>query len=634
MEQLSRIILIAVGILFTFIDSYCQSGTIDSSFGTNGIAIFGGTFREALSLKDLVVKSDQSIILVGEYATIHPTQGNYSHYFTLLKTDPWGKGDPTFIGQYLTLVDKLSAGANKAVLQPDGKIVAAGFSGRYENNADFAIVRFLPGGGIDSSFGANGKVITDFGSNVGEEAVDLLLQGDGKIIAIGNSGGSTTGNSKVVMARYNSNGSLDSSFGVQGKFVSFLFSGYSNYVSTACLQEDGKIVIGGYTKNGFGFIARLKTNGFLDSSFNVNGIEALGGDQIVSSITSTLAVQSVKARADGKIVACGNWEKTLASDTVKNGAFVIRLNEAGSFDNTFGSGGKAIFPDVVKNFWDWAYARNLNVLALQNDGKVVAAGVAQLSGTMLIRLNSDGSLDSSFNKTGIANSPLYLREGRVESVDRLSIGADGKILLLGLIQNPGYSFVTRNFGGTAPLPVTMTFFTARQSRNLIRLNWATATELNSDQFIVQRSLDSIYFKDIAFIAARGLSTITTNYKYDDIMSSTTNGDIFYYRICTQDKDRKQSFSIVRKVVFYPYETLSLAPNPVGANTLLRFQSLSQQKAVVRIIDAKGVVVLSKQVEALEGANNIDLATGILNKGSYQIQFSTADFSKTISMLKL
>src|SRR4051794_23986508 len=153
MKHLSRIILIVVGILVTFIDSYCQPGTIDSSFGTNGIAIYGGTFREALTLKDLVVKSDQSIILVGEHAVLHATQGNYSHYFTLLKTDTTGNRDPTFFGQDLTLVNNLSAGANKVVLQPDGKIVAAGFSGRYENNADFAIVRFLPGGGIDSSFG-------------------------------------------------------------------------------------------------------------------------------------------------------------------------------------------------------------------------------------------------------------------------------------------------------------------------------------------------------------------------------------------------------------------------------------------------------------------------------------------------
>jgi uncharacterized delta-60 repeat protein len=629
MNKLMQIILILISAAFTALISYGQDGSLDSTFGTNGIGIYGGTYREETRLTDFTLNTDGSIILVGEYTHVNRPIPDLTRKFTLLKLDPSGNAISGF-GQDLTLLNNRSAGANKVVLQPDNKIVAAGFSGLYEDSADFAIVRFLPAGGIDSSFGSYGKVITDFGSNVGEEAVDLLLQNDGKIIAIGNSGGSLTGNSNVVLARYNPDGTLDNSFGVGGKFISFLFPGLSNYVSTATLQKDGRILIGGYTKNGFGFLARLTTNGSLDSSFGVNGVKALDGDQIVSSMRQTNTVQCLKVQDDGKIVICGHWDSTSVSEKIQRGAFVIRFNNGGTFDNTFGSAGKIIFPGAVRNIFDAAYTNNLNALALQKDGKIVAAGGILL--LALVRINSDGTFDSTFNKRGFVQTSV--NNGGVERVSRVAIAGDGKILSLGLMEGPTYSFLTRHLGGNGVLPVTITFFNAYLFENTVRLNWVTATELNSDQFIVQRSTDGINFKDIAFIAARGLSNRTTDYKYDDIIKKTPGSGIFYYRICTRDKDKKLAFSDVRKVVAHTSEVLTLTKNPVAANALLTFRSLSKEKGFVRIVDREGIVVLFRQIEVFEGLNNIELPTGNLKRGVYELQFSTSNYRKTVPMLKL
>lgn len=440
MRHFFQCIFIAGGFLFTSTASYCQPGKLDSTFATNGIGNYGGTFRQALTLKDLVVKSDQSILLVGEYAVLHPTQGNYSHYFTLLRTDLAGSEDYTF-GQDLTFVNNLSAGANRIVLQPDNKIIAAGFSGLYESSSDFAMARFLPDGDIDSSFGTYGKVITDFGSDVGEEAVDLLLQADGKIIVIGNSGGSYTEKSKLALARYRSNGTLDSSFGFKGKSICLLFPDLSNYATTASLQVDGKILIGGYSKNGFGFITRVDASGSLDSTFGLNAIKLLDGDQIVSSTVNGSAVKSLKVQRDGKIVVCGIWDSTSSSGQVQHGGFVIRLVNAGALDTSFASGGKMVFPKVIKDDWYAPTTTDLNSLALQEDGKIIVAGTSYFLD--LIRLNSNGTLDTSFNKTGVVHT--YVNHAVTQGSSRIVITGDEKIISLGVTQNPTQSFMTRHF---------------------------------------------------------------------------------------------------------------------------------------------------------------------------------------------
>src|SRR5262249_55313112 len=184
-------------------------------------------------------------------------------------------------------------------LQADGKIVAAGVS--YQGvplfggtGFDFALARYNSDGSLDTTFDGDGKVTTPFGPNDG--ALAVATKTDGKIVSAGSSYQSGTSNDFAVV-RYKSDGSLDTGFGAGG-MVTTDFSGPSwDYGEKVAIQADGKIVVAGLTENAVVFqqltLARYESDGSLDSSFGVGGkivISALGG-------ASALAIQ-----ADGKIL--------------------------------------------------------------------------------------------------------------------------------------------------------------------------------------------------------------------------------------------------------------------------------------------------------------------------------------------
>ena len=190
--------------------------------------------------------------------------------------------------------------ANAVVVQADGKLVASGYASysRRKGRARFALVRYNANGKLDMTFNGGGKVTTDF-TRRQDVVLDLGLQADGKVVASGisNSGGS---NPKVALARYNANGSLDASFSGNGK-VTTDFSGGYDEAWAVDLQPDGKIVVGGAT-SGFGgrfLIARYDSSGTLDSTFNGGGFAATNLTRH-DDFAFGLAVQ-----ADGNLVLAG-----------------------------------------------------------------------------------------------------------------------------------------------------------------------------------------------------------------------------------------------------------------------------------------------------------------------------------------
>ena len=157
----------------------------------------------------------------------------------------------------------LSGHARAVALQPDEKIVVAGWNEPYRGS-DFAVVRYNGDGSLDPVFGVEGKITTDFGAN--DQALAVALQPDGKIVVAGLSG------SAFALARYNSNGSLDTTFGLQGKTTT-AFSSYTE-ARAVVVQEDGKIVLAGSTGSGSNSdfaVARYDTDGSLDVSFGIAG---------------------------------------------------------------------------------------------------------------------------------------------------------------------------------------------------------------------------------------------------------------------------------------------------------------------------------------------------------------------------
>lgn len=303
--------------------------------------------------------------------------------------------------------------ANAVAIQNDGKIVVAGTA--FGVSGDFAVLRYNSDGTLDGSFGTSGLQTADF--SLGEESgAAVAIDASGNIVVAG-----TRNAGDFAVARFNSSGNLDLGFGSGGKLTTD-FSGAADNAFGVVVQADGKIVVGGTsTVNGDQDFAltRYNIDGSVDGTFGVAGatFADFGGNE---DIAFALALQ-----ADGKIVAAGN------SDQFGGGASdfaVARFNTDGSEDVGFGS-----VTDVA-GVLDVATS-----VAVGGDGKVVAAGYAFDGVTTvfsLTRYNSDGSLDGSFDDGFGATGVVTTQVGdAVHQVAGVAIQSDGKIVVGGAASN-------------------------------------------------------------------------------------------------------------------------------------------------------------------------------------------------------
>ena len=212
-------------------------------------------------------------------------------------------------------------------------------------------------GSLDTTFNTNGKVTTPIGS--GSRAHAIAIQTDGKIVVAGNAGNGT--NIDFALARYNKNGSLDTTFDTDGIVTTPIGSG-NNGAYAIAIQTDGKIVVAGYAGNGTPYrifaLARYKTDGSLDTTFNTNG-------KVITPIGSgNNGAYAIAIQTDGKIVVAGYALKGTNFDFA-----LARYNTDGSLDRTFDTDGKVTTP--IGSDDDFAHA-----IAIQTDGKIVVAGDA------------------------------------------------------------------------------------------------------------------------------------------------------------------------------------------------------------------------------------------------------------------
>lgn len=335
----------------------------------------------------------------------------------------------TTVGGYDNL--NLSGNAYPVAIQNDGKIVVAGKSSN-GLNYDFGVVRYNDNGSLDTTFGTNGKVITDFGNDLPQS---IAIQSDGKILVAGiNYSGSTV---KFALVRYTTNGSLDTTFDTDGK-VTTSFSGGDCHAYSLALQSDGKIVLVGNANNGFAAI-RYNTDGSLDTTFGTNGkVLTFFGTGTTSDSANAVAIQN-----DGKIVVAG--ESHLYS-TNTNRFAVLRYNSDGSLDTSFDNDG--LFTTSFGAFDDEGIS-----LAIQNDGKLVIGGNSSIAqyGTeifAIVRLNLDGSLDTTFDSDGKVTTLIGTFMNNLFST---IIQGDGKILVAGIsnsLTNNVFTIVRYNIDGS------------------------------------------------------------------------------------------------------------------------------------------------------------------------------------------
>lgn len=299
-------------------------------------------------------------------------------------------------------------------VQGDGKIVAVGYRLDPDNTdattRNFAVARFNPGGGLDSSFSGDGKLTTDLGKL--DEAHGVAIQGDDKIVVSGQK--CTSGfTCDVALVRYNPGGGLDGSFSGDGKVTADFGGNDNGTFGGLAIQGGGKIVVAGYMWNSAGdydfAVYRFNTDGSLDTSFSGDGKRNLGFGSGRHDEAHDLILDG------SKIVVSG---MTCNSSWTDCDFAVARLNSSGSLDTSFSGDGKQT-TDFGED--DYAYS-----LALTPDGKYVAVGETRsaTSGAMAVaRYKSTGGLDGAFSGDGkrelafgdrsIANAVIVLGSSRI-----------------------------------------------------------------------------------------------------------------------------------------------------------------------------------------------------------------------------
>jgi uncharacterized delta-60 repeat protein len=332
---------------------YNRNGSLDTSFGSGGKVTTsvgsGNSWINAVALQ-----ADGKIVGAGR------TVEGSTPVFALARYNPDGSLDTAFgTGGETTTAIGTYATAEDVAVQPDGKIVAAGFA--ISGNETFAVVRYNPNGSLDTSFGTGGKVTTGFGPGGYSVAFGCALQPDGKILVAGYAYDGTK--YYFALARYNADSSLDTSFGTGGKVLTSIGSGYA-VGKKVKLMPDGKIVVAGYSQRGTMptndfTLARYDSNGSLDASFGTGGTvtTTFGAD-------TRSAVNAVLIQKNGKIVAVG-WERPTTG--YRDLFAVARYSKNGLLDSTFGTGGKLTTAlGTIDDYGDAA--------VLQPDGKIVAGG--------------------------------------------------------------------------------------------------------------------------------------------------------------------------------------------------------------------------------------------------------------------
>jgi uncharacterized delta-60 repeat protein len=331
--------------------------------------------------------------------------GISSGEFALARYNFDGSIDSSFSGgKVLTAFGSSDYGFD-VTMQSDGKIIAAGFSyNNFGGDSDFALARYNVDGTLDTTF-SGGKVTTDFG-NCYDSGRSVTVQIDGKIIVAGSSNNWSTNNSDFALARYNVDGSLDTLFGTDGKVI-MDFGGY-DLGRSVIMQEDGKIIVAGSgynaasNPNDFALV-RYNSDGSLDPLFGIGGKVLTDIGSHTDDYGYSLTVQS-----DGKIIVGG----------ISNGDCALaRYNVDGNLDTSFGLGGK-----VVTDIYSYS-----DCIDIQSDGKIIVAGSSYTADFVVARYNNDGSLDTSFGKGGKVITDF----GNNDYSYSVTMQSDGKIVVTG-----------------------------------------------------------------------------------------------------------------------------------------------------------------------------------------------------------
>ena len=595
---------------------HAQPGTIDKTYGVNGnVSVYNKLYTSAAA-----VQADDKLLLGG----YDSTQGQ-DHRFLLTRHNKDGSMDHSFgiEGTATITVDdlqkdvKASLGWTDIALQPDGKIVAAGNVGwnndffpypPVQYDIDIVVARFLPDGTLDETFGTGGRVVTNF--DFMENITGVAIQSDGKIVVGGDQTIDQFGNSNgFLLARYNKNGTLDSSFGNNEGYAIYYERG--SYAKDLLLQPDGKIVMGGEQLPDEFIVTRYLPNGLLDESFG-NGGRVLTR---FPNARSGVSITSITLDEKGRIAVTGNLNYNQAVE-------IVRYLPNGSLDNSFDEDGKLELPT---NGLSFTGIQSNSILA-QPGNKLVVTSLA--SGLILTGLNENGSLDASFGtdkgQTAVTDNIGY----NIEYLKAV-MQPDGRIVVAGtsfkFVSNNVYTntYYLNRFNGY-PTKVPLAIRIKRWLQNHT-LSWkGLPAEDKISYYTVEQSANGTSgFSPVAKVSG------AANLKDYSITNSHLLQGNNYYRIKAVSTDGVVRYSEVVSAD-NTANTASVYPNP--AKNYVTVQGLAaNETANISIKDGSGNV-LARGVSTGSAQYRSQLGNN-MQPGTYYVNITTGSKTEVLKFVK-
>lgn len=590
-----------------------SDGTKDTTFN------IGTGFEDCVNT--IAIQSNGKILVGGKFSTY---KGLYQNYIIRLNTD--GTKDTSF-----SIGTSFSSYVNSLAIQSDGKIIVGGSFTTYNNTNANKLIRLNTNGTKDTSFTT--------GNGFNEDVYTITIQSDDKIL-LGGYFSTYDGAGSNMIIRLNTDARKDTTFNINE------MKGFDNSVHAIEVQADGKMLVGGWFTSYKGviqnYIVRLNADGTTDTNFNTGTGFNLNG-----------YVNTIKVQTDGKILIGGYFAKYNGI----NQNYIIRLNEDGTKDTTFNTG--------------TGFNNNVFSIALQSDQKILVGGwftsYNGVTQNKIVRLNTDGTIDTSFNTGAGFND---------NGINCLAIQPDGKILVGGYFTNfngessnmiirlntdgtkdtsfdtgTGFDYsvhsITVQSDGKLLIGGAFLKYNDTFEKYLIRLNtdgtkdstFNTGTGCNGDVYSIsllpnEKMLVGGYFTTyngatenrIMCLNADGTkyTSFDAGIGFDSSVSSIkilSNGEILVGGWFTKYKSNNESAMLIKlhsglnltNENFTDLNTFSLYPNPVKDNLYIYSESNSSTTSI-KIYNLQGKLLQETTNESINASN--------LSKGLYIVKVKT------------
>jgi uncharacterized delta-60 repeat protein len=569
-----------------------SNGSIDSGFGTNGTKTL---FNYEGNTRVLLAENLDQMIITGN--SIIPTSdfnSNYTPSLFIGKLDTNGNWVTSFGngGYHCKMMGYNFDDLISMDVLADNSVIAVGRTLNPSNATTYNyLTKVLPNGALDVSFGNNG-IQHDTASVTGCEF--MLRLNTAKYLVAGDNG-------NMILTRYNTNGTRDSTFGTYGVNSKTIGPHSIDYTTSLAADSNNNIyrVINGlnYSRNK-AYLFKYNSSGATANNFGVNGIASIQ----IDSNKYVVSMQDVKLQNDGKIIVGGFVDSTAGNFTKRKRKMVFcRFKTNGSADSSFGKNGVSIMP-VFFNDSSQCWR-----LKLQSTGKIIAVGYnrnKEFKDVIVVRLNTNGSLDSTFGSNGIFVADI---NGNEDEANDLWILSNDQIVVAGNTKLP--------FGDV--------------DQFVIKLNANGTTDNNfgiNGLFIYSAGSNGAENSTKLVVTQNELSAYVGGYYHDKIFDYNIfiAKIILNYALGTLDFTNKTS------------NQLLLFPNPVQTKTTLEYDLIKEEIMNIQIIDIQGKMIKSICQNQLQtkGKHRVDIElNNDVPAGTYVLVLSSNNHKQFVKFTK-